>query len=167
LTRIIFILVLVFVSFTAVHANPAPGPYTEIGFSVLQTLALISHNEYPVFKDSTGTVIFYGGPTGVYIWSPSQLRSFGPGAESGVELRRYLQEPFNSGFLSFYAGGGRLWRFDARDIWILSLGVKFGVRDRLVRSFIDIDLEPYFALGVKLAGSEPEEDETDHYQFTL
>jgi hypothetical protein len=138
-----------------------------MGFSVMQTLELILHEEYPVFKDSTGTVVFYGGPTGVYIWSPRELRSFGAGAEFGVELRRYLAAPFTGGFLGFYAGGGRLWRFGEADIWSLSMGLKFGVRDLIMRSFVDMDVEPYLALGVRLAGSKPVEIGTDHYQFTL
>ena len=66
-----FILFSVLLTVSAASANPTPGPYgNEIGFAVMQTLEFTYHAEFPVGEQSKSTVILYGGPTVVYVWSP-------------------------------------------------------------------------------------------------
>lgn len=139
-------------------ANPSPWPDTDNQFTIMQTLEFTFHIEEPVQPDTMGTWIIYGGPTLVNTLSPAETKGTGLGIELGVELRKYFMRPRSGLFAGAYMGAGALWRSSEESVEAISAGVKLGWRIPLFSRGLLLDVEPYICVGMKLLGSDKNEN---------
>jgi hypothetical protein len=149
---IIFILILLFICFTAARTAradvfPYPKSSESLGGPVL-SLELLGSREFRYNQHKS--ILFWGGFATVYAPYGFDINA---GPEAAVEFRRYFAEKENK-MWSFSVYSGIAFNFDGENYTAITPGIKL-TRKRITRT--PLRLEPYISLSYPfyLDGTRP------------